>query len=157
MSSSPLHPRPPPPSSTLRRSSSPSSRPGASASPERMHAVTTTTTTNTRGVESNPNLHICTCACPPLIQSSQAVRQVQQLLIAFLPVSPSLGFSHPPSLYLTPPPPRPSVLSVHALHIHGMTGFLGFSCFLLPPCGENALYLCEEHFEPTTYGVRTFW
>ena len=42
----------------------------------------------------------CTCACPPL-QSSQAVRQVQRILIAFLPVSPSLWFSNPPSLSLT--------------------------------------------------------
>lgn len=93
-----------------------------------MHPITTTTTINTTSVESNPSWHIliphphtrtslqqppassfklpvpshlqCTCACPPL-QSSQAVRQVQQILIAFLPVSPSLCFSNPPSLSLT--------------------------------------------------------
>lgn len=37
----------------------------------------------------------CTCACPPL-QSSQAVRQVQWILIVLSPVSPSLSFSYPP-------------------------------------------------------------
>lgn len=37
----------------------------------------------------------CTCACPPL-QSSQAVHQVQWILIVLSPVSPSLSFSYPP-------------------------------------------------------------
>lgn len=121
-----------------------------------MHPVTTTSTINTTSVESNPSRHIliphphtrtslqqppassfklpvpshlqCTCACPPL-QSSQAVRQVQQILIAFLPVSPSLCFSNPPSL---------SPLSLP----HSLSLSVSLSS---STCGGNSLFNSLQH------------
>lgn len=89
---------------------------------EQIQTVTTTTTTNTTGVESNPScnahssrhnslqfphpsLQYClTCSAPVLVRhsshSSPTVRQVQRILIAYVPMSPaSVTLPHSPSRF----------------------------------------------------------